>query len=329
MDIFIKSFNRPYLLDKCLRTVTENISGYDRIIILDDGTPERFLARLLKSYPDIIIRKSEYYEQKSAMIESGNIVKSELKFPGDFWYREISQTDKPFFLLLEDDMYITNKVDLEEVREFMEMHGLLIYKMLWLGSPLLLQGDIRSFGNHEILTPLKSVNLKNLRLLTESPGKYFYYILIKLGFIKNFIVEKLSKFYAVYTVAGAVFSTNYFKELWRGIHTLDENEQILRTLTYYRDNQIPLQAGKSAEELVKTTFSSSATNEFEEVDFSIFGFNSNLNELWYSGKMDMNTESFVFKDFIEKHFSQEDFRNWQEWKTKFTGGYKLLNCELD
>ena len=39
MDIIIKSFNRPYYLDRCILSILKNVKGDFKIKIVDDGTP--------------------------------------------------------------------------------------------------------------------------------------------------------------------------------------------------------------------------------------------------------------------------------------------------
>ena len=41
MDILIKSFNRPFYLDRCLNSIHSFVSGDYRVSILDDGTPAK------------------------------------------------------------------------------------------------------------------------------------------------------------------------------------------------------------------------------------------------------------------------------------------------
>ena len=54
-DIFIKSFNRAFDLDRCISSIYQNVSGDFRIKVLDDGTPKKYLDKIRKKYPDIPI----------------------------------------------------------------------------------------------------------------------------------------------------------------------------------------------------------------------------------------------------------------------------------
>ena len=45
MDIFIKSFNRPFYLDRCLQSIENFVEGNYEVKILDDGILETSLSR--------------------------------------------------------------------------------------------------------------------------------------------------------------------------------------------------------------------------------------------------------------------------------------------
>jgi len=48
--IIIKSFNRPYYLDRCLQSIYKFVKGNFKIIVLDDGTPGKYLNKSKKSF---------------------------------------------------------------------------------------------------------------------------------------------------------------------------------------------------------------------------------------------------------------------------------------
>ncbi len=64
MDIIIKSFNRLYYLDRCLKSIYKFISGSFKITILDDGTPPIYLNKIQHLYPEVSIIRSDLYDSK-------------------------------------------------------------------------------------------------------------------------------------------------------------------------------------------------------------------------------------------------------------------------
>ena len=83
MDILIKSFNRPYCLDRCIQSIYANVLDTTiSIKVLDDGTPSRYLEKLQIKYPKILIYKSSYYNEKSEAIDVNREIES-LRIPID------------------------------------------------------------------------------------------------------------------------------------------------------------------------------------------------------------------------------------------------------
>ncbi len=59
MDILIKSFNRPYYLDRCIQSVKKFVVNSDyKIIVLEDGTPAKYLNKIIEKHPEVRLLKS-------------------------------------------------------------------------------------------------------------------------------------------------------------------------------------------------------------------------------------------------------------------------------
>ena len=61
MDILIKSYNRPYYLERCLFSIQKHVAKKENFFVLDDGTPQIYLDKILNRYPFVTIKKSEFY----------------------------------------------------------------------------------------------------------------------------------------------------------------------------------------------------------------------------------------------------------------------------
>ena len=62
VTILIKSFNRSYYLDRCLQSIARHVKGDYQIIVLDDGTPKKYLSRLTEKHPHITIKDFSFYD---------------------------------------------------------------------------------------------------------------------------------------------------------------------------------------------------------------------------------------------------------------------------
>ena len=156
MDILIKSFNRPYYLERCLYSIEKHIKGCSSIFILDDGTPDKYLNKILDDYPNVKILKSNFYEIKSNSV--GEL--QEFKIPIDFWIQSV-QIASDYFLLLEDDFWVVENLDLSHVNFELKEKQIVFLKLIWLGNPKLTTTRIRE--------KLEEFNIVSPKLLTTNP----------------------------------------------------------------------------------------------------------------------------------------------------------------
>ena len=156
MDILIKSFNRPYYLDRCIQSIYTNVRDKNlRIVILDDGTPTKYLEKIQNKFPKIVIIKSEFYEMKSNSLAQNKGIQT-TDVPIQLWLQG-AQNASDYFLLLEDDIWFTKKIDLEETQNTLKENSIYMLKLFWLNNPQLVYGITKKqttlflFINHKFL----------------------------------------------------------------------------------------------------------------------------------------------------------------------------------
>lgn len=335
MDILIKSFNRPYFLERCIITILKHVKNYENIIVLDDGTPQKYLDKLTEKYPEIIIKKSEYYSNKSEMILSGRVKRKELSFPGAFWERESANTNGEFVVILEDDMFFVDSINLDHINSEMVKNNLILFKMMWQQNQNLIYGHLVKEIDYRILFPkIVTANTMVYSILTNDRFKILS-ILSKLGIWSFFYKKYMVKYYSLYSVAGCIFNKEYFSYIWKDINKLDESIQIKKTLNYYKKYKIDLKVGVTETEILKTSLISSATNEFKDIPFDVFNFNFVLNELWSQNKLDvMNnypldwSDQYVKTSLHSHGWAKERIQIWQDYKNKFTSIYQKVGSSI-
>jgi glycosyltransferase involved in cell wall biosynthesis len=212
-DILIKSFNRPYYLDRCLQSIYLNVKGNFTITIMDDGTPEQYLTKILKTYPQIKIIRSVNYSYKSNLVQNLNAKpnKNQEKIPVDLWVNCVKQSSN-IFLLLEEDSWFTKSIDLHEVRDRISQHKLDIIKLGWNNNPQVVQGEKISLSStlEEIKPHLPLINQRVLSLLLKNTFK-LRSILLK---TKILPAKFFLPYYSLYTVTSAFFNKAYWLHLW-------------------------------------------------------------------------------------------------------------------
>ncbi|MFV8356941.1 hypothetical protein ACNQGB_12245 [Flavobacterium sp. XS1P32] len=335
MDILIKSFNRPYYLDRCIQSIYRNCSGLEfNIKILDDGTPQKYLDKLQRSFPETMIYKSGYYDEKVKCTSVGK-TPAITAIPIDLWV-EIAQKSSDYFILLEDDMWFTEKVDLQELLFSTQKNGIQFVKLFWLGNPKLIQKKTIKIAN--------KITVYKPDLFIRNPFLYYciFYKLDRFGirkmlrFFKINTLDRLLAYYSIYAVAGILFHKNYFLQLWSN-HNNDVNEglQLYNAVKFYNRNKEMFFAHTN-NEVMKTGFSSSATSQNKNgVLIDMFAFNLMLNEAWFTNKFDAinnypnDFDETVIYAIIGHQNKLVSNEKWSIWKREFRNQYESFGCKLE
>jgi len=329
MDVYIKSFNRAYLLNRTIASIYHYLNGFDgRIIVLDDGTPQKYLDRIVELFPDVQIIKSPYYEQKSKGISLNTV--PEKVIPADFWRDEVLKGSE-YFILLEDDMWFTQPINYKDFTNEVYDLKMDMIKFLWLKNTKLISDNI--------IQKTASFNIVQPKVLTKNHFLFdaiFRTNKFKLGSlaIKLFNHKlELLKYYHLYMVAGGVFSKRYYQNTWKNtknkVDELANISDVLKTINKYK-------LGNTKNEILKTTIKFTASDIQKEkygIALNVFKFNSILNEDWYNNK---SNESIIFTDDVSIEWiknccmnSDINFEVWQNWYINVKKNYELMGCNLD
>lgn len=334
MDILIKSFNRPYYLDRCIQSIYANVLNTTfSIKVLDDGTPSRYLEKIQLKFPNIEILKSEFYEEKSKNIENNQDIIN-TKIPISLWLNTAKQATD-YFLLLEDDSWFTKEINLEEIQQTLVDENVISLKLFWLDNPKLIHGTtIKNSGSVTIFRP--TVFTKNPLLHRLIFGMARFNIRKIMGFLKLYSRDKALHYYSIYGVAGAIFNKKYFLSLWNNHRNqVDENLQ-LKNAVYFWFKNPKIQFARTNQEIVATGFSSSATNKhFVAGEFDVFIFNAILNEAWFSDKWDvMNNcpndfpESIIKSFLVRENNPKATVEDWKKWVFLFKNQFQNIGCNI-
>ena len=334
VDIVIKSFNRPYYLDRCLFSIQKHFKNSEgTIIVIDDGTPEKYLDKIQDKYPEVTIVKTDFYEQKSDEI----INKTRKKIPEipiDSWLSVVSNvSDK--FLLLEDDIWFTETLDIKDLEAFSN-GNFTMFKMFWLNNEKIIQSkELRS--SHQFLLYLPVLLTKNplffkLVFNSHKTGISNFFRKLKINSYQN-----LLPYYSVYSVAGVIYSKDYFLKLWKNHNSLvNEYLQIYNALHYLKHNQGIFI--RSQKELLKTSFLSSATNLYKKnqgYSFDMMLFNDLLNEKWYENELEVTQnlesdlcEATISGFLVANNNPKISNDHWIQWKNDFRNQFVNLGCNI-
>ena len=338
MEIFIKSFNRPFYLDRCLQSIENFVEGDFWVKVLDDGTPEKYLQKIKEKHPKVEIITSKNYQNKIAAIAENLKTGKEIdgfSIPTDLWYSAAKNASE-HFIMTEDDVWFTQKINVNALQETCQKNQISLLKLGWLGN----KKDDEFVEISEITEEILRVEPKNLLLFPEFFNDLFFYnkfkfftILYKLGIVDNATKQK---YWALNSILMGFWEKEYWLHIWKDAKgEVDEKQQLRNASNFYKKNRNnPNFLAKLNSEVMKTTFQSSATNSYHQYgdDFDVNYFNHLINEAWYNGAFD-EMQNFpkdfsleYFEKFLDSKINKIAFKN---WVSTFKTQYKNLGCEVE
>ncbi|MGJ1194270.1 MULTISPECIES: hypothetical protein [Sphingobacterium] len=322
MDIYIKSFNRPYLLERVLQSIVRYAKGFDKVVILEDGTPKIYLDRIQKEYPFVQFRYSHGYERK-AKGERANMAA-----PTQFWREEIEKATD-YFLLLEDDIWLKSEINLEYIQEFCKQKDISLYKLKWWGNKKLINGQTNDIDkNSQLIKP-------KIRFASEIFVRNKFYIHSILILLKLMPKNYFTEMYTIYDVAGHVFNRSYYLYVWPNEQNfIQEMIQLGRAAKWFRKNK-EKKIGKAKNEHCITTFTTSSTGDKMKLGFDMDYINQILNQSWLQREFN-SMENFpndftinYIKSFLEDKITPPDIENWKKWSIAFRKHFISIGFILD
>lgn len=340
ITILIKSFNRPFYLDRCLYSIIKCVKGDYEIKVLDDGTPKNYLDRINYKYSRInIITSNQYFEKINAIEQNIKVGKSIDGFmiPTDLWFNEVKKSTE-YVLVIEDDVWFTQEINLNELGNQMKYYQIPLLKLGWLGNN---KEDYQCHVSN-LTEDIKSVIPKNLFTSNKFImdlfiyNKYkFFTILYKLGLVDN---RTKGKYWSINSILMGLYHKEYWLAIWADAKgKVDEKQQLRNAAVWYNKNKKAIFA-KTNQEILKTTFKSSATGSYHESEynFDVNRMNYILNEAWLNNDFDP-MENFP-KDFSDQYIKQfldqanhpdAQYSEWYKWAEKFRAQYRNLGAEVD
>lgn len=333
-SILIKSFNRAFYLDRCLKSIFSFVQGEFLIKVLDDGTPEKYLQKIREKYPEVEILKSENYHQKSKLVEQKSEING-FEIPTGLWISAAKAADD-YVLVIEDDVWFTEEIDLNQIVSEMENYKIDLVKLGWLGN----YKDDKYIKIHPLTENLDATIPKNLFTSNQFVMDLFMYnkfkfftILYKFGLVDN---KTKRKYWALNSILMGLYRKDYWLYIWKDADgKVDEKQQLRNAAVWFhqnKKNQTLIARTKS--EILKTTFQSSSTNSYHKYGngFDVDYFNYLLNEAWFQDKFDVmqnfpnDFSAEYFESFFDSKIKKEEFRSWIE---KFKEQYRNLGAQVD
>ncbi|QES89194.1 hypothetical protein [Rhizosphaericola mali] len=297
---------------------------------MDDGTPEKYLNKIEKKYPNIIINHSVDAERKSKEIENAIRTGKEVytnTIPLSFW-RETIEKGSDIFLLWEDDIWLTANINVDDCEKLMKENNVNLLKVRWWGNENTNVGTrIKLSESIEEIIP--AVN----RWAEQIVKNRFYLnsILSKLKLIKSTFFLQL---YTYYEVGGVFFNKDYWLFLWpKNMTKIEEMIQLGKAAEWKRKHS-SYKFTKFINESGRSTFLTSASGAYKDsIGFSMTFVNYYINEEWLNGNFNI-LENFPENYSIDSIYNileqASDVKcnpeSWRKWTLNFQNHFVSIGA---
>ena len=336
MDIIIKSYNRPYYLHRCLQSIKENVQGNYKVIIVDDGTPQKYLDKISSLY-SVEIFKTENYEKKSFNIEN-DLINDGFNIPTESW-RKAVENASDYFLITEDDVWFTKEINCDELVSYMKLHNIHLTKLGILG---IYSDDnyseVLSLSNElETSYPLQTFTSNQFIMNLFMFNKFkFFTILYKLGLVDN---HTRRKYWILNSILMGIYNKEYWLYMWKdSVNLLDEKIQLRNASVWFGKHKTNKNiVVRTKQEKMKTTFKSSASGHYHDynITLSIDKVNHILNEAWLNNEFDALqnypkdfSDDYIKSFLVKANHPDAQYAEWYKWAEKFRKQYKDLGAEV-
>lgn len=341
MDIMIRTMNRPYCLDRCLRSLQKRVSGVGRIVVVDDGTPQPYIDELVTRWPDIHVEKSPNWEVKSELCATGGLGRQQMfetarQLPVGSWIR-VARTLSDPFMLLEDDLWFVQDLDLDELESTMHRERLAMARLGTFGqsrtfpSPSPLAGPLGLEESHpRYLEWSRRFRPARTVFATKPSGgrssRLAWKYARRLGAVGP---DHWYHLWGIFSDSGSAFDKQYWLNVWNEDDSeVNESVQLDAALTWASEHP-DARFARFTQDRVRTTYVSCATGRrWPDIGCDMYVFNRVMNEAWLRGEFDaeLDLESEYDADSIVERLREADDENcapeaWQEWNRRMVAQY--------
>jgi hypothetical protein len=319
LTIYVKTLNRAYALDRCLRSV-DVAFGPDRpVVALDDGLDPAHVERLAALHPRVRFRRAAHADAKRRLLESAKR-EGRQHWPPEFdplrfWVDTIAAETDPFILVLEEDTWIDRRFALAPLLDRAAADELLLVKM--------------SVGGNERWIPEAEIYARH-RIGGQQLRHYAPQ------------VESFRERYKVSAVGPGLFRTDY----WRHCHATgsswtDEPAILNRGIRYLQSLQRegkPTNFAWLAPGLVRHTATSTSRLDgggtIFPADFDANRYTTILNRLWLDGSFDPmvgfpgDVPVGAIVSLLAEHLPPEEVEAWRRWQRAYVEAYRSIDIEL-
>ncbi len=310
MNVYIKAFNRPFYLDRCLTSLARLASGVDATIVLDDGTEERFKSELRARHPSARWIESNADDGKMALLRMGAFEEIRRRYddPARLWARALAAETAPRFVLLEEDTWLVRPLDFGVLDRVMAKLAVGFARLHW--HLLTTQGE--RVVHQEVIGPDLTLDLVagEPRRDPATGG-----------------IEEVD-LYRLWQPALAAYRTDYFRHVFADVqHYADEAAQLRRAMDWIRGalERGPVRFARLGQPILFHGWAVPGRSDdaYYREGLPQHVYMDCLNEAWLAGGFDAMAsfpDDFATADllrFFGARLGEAAAQTWQRWRVEY------------
>jgi glycosyltransferase involved in cell wall biosynthesis len=315
LNVYVKANARAFFLDRCLRSIKAALTGFDRIIVLNDGITGDYLARLAVLHPEVQFRRSDrILNDRPNPAKARNTRVN----PARFWVREISADPRDHVLILEEDTWITEPLDLAAIVPQLTAANALLLRLYWGANAAM------------------SITQDLIREVPIDQGQRLQYYALPMRALD------LREIYKIFPLAQAVFHKKYWIAAYSGTPYWDDEAHVLgKALTYVNEQLLakrPIAFCSLDREIIRHTALSTSRSDSggrgitHKIDAALY--NNALNDAWLAHEIDpmanfpADPPDELVLEALQRRLSAAQIAAWRLWREDYTAMYRSLGVQL-
>ena len=266
INIYIKCHSRLPQLDRCIQSIKKYVSGFENIVLLNDGIGDPYLEKIIQKHPDVEVRNSEKISRNFISAPLSKSLQNENKDtdismdPSKFWVNEVAKDVNRHFLLIEEDCCLNCPLDLNQIKNIEGCSGIFLVKMFF------------------------NVNAR--------PDNSRAEISIQISELRHDQIEIYGKDNRIYSVANSIFQKDFWLYSYSNLRGWADEHKARRHVCEFliecKNRDIPIRVGQSNIQIINQSNSSTVRKDsggpaiVEKINAQLY--NEALNKLWFLDK---------------------------------------------
>ncbi|MBM3599243.1 MAG: hypothetical protein FJX35_13555 [Alphaproteobacteria bacterium] len=310
MNIYIKTFNRPFYLDRCLASLKQHALNRGEIRVMDDGTLDRYRRRLAERHPDVVFLRSNADDEKFALLKQQRFdeIRQRYDDPAAFWVRVARAEPDDYLMVMEDDTWLVEAIDLAHVGSVLKRSNAALLRLHW---HMLTTGRERVYYQ-EPLAPDLTIDffMPDFRVNPETKAVNIYDL------------------FMIWQSSMAVYRRDFYIHCQDKVdHYMNENWQVKRAaewmMSFPKDSRPRF--AKTSRAVVHQGWIVPARSEpsYYQVGLIQHLYMECLNEAWYDGRLDpaaslpLDFSEDYIVGLLRRDLDDAAVQQWRKWRDDY------------